>query len=167
LLLRFDGVFLLRFAARMLDALSLFQLPPRLTRAVCPGQPMVVDVAADRKPLASVVEDAYQAWLWVDARVAQLPVSARRQLGHRLLDAVLDALTGTAEAVYLPRGRERTSCLQYVSRRLLLVRLLLRGARDRRYLSIDQHEHAMVLIDGWGRQVGGWIRDELSKSTPR
>jgi hypothetical protein len=167
LLLRFDGVFLLRLAARRFEALLLFQPPPRLTRAVCSGQQSFVDPATERKPLASVVEDAYQAWMWVDARVAQFPVSVRRQLGHRLLDAILDALTGTAEAVYLPRGRDRVVCLEHVSRRLLMVRLLLRGARDRRYMGVDQHEHAMALVDAWGRQVGGWLRDDRSRLKPR
>jgi hypothetical protein len=37
LLLRFVGAFLLRFAARTFEGASLFQLPPRLTRAACPG----------------------------------------------------------------------------------------------------------------------------------
>ncbi len=147
----------------MLDASLLFQLPPRLTRAACPGESTVVPTADPRKPLASVVEDAYQAWLWIDARVASFPVSARRQLGHRLLDAVLDAVAATTEAVYLPRGGERRERLRHVSRRLVLVRILLRGARDRRYLGVDQHEHAMRLFDVWGRQVGGWMRAEAPK----
>ena len=124
-------------------------------------------VMDERKPLASVVEDAYQAWLWIDARVASFPVAARRQLGHRLLDAILAALTATTDAVYLPRGGERRECLRHVSRRLVLVRLLLRGSRDRRYLGVDQHEHAMRLIDTWGRQVGGWLRAEMTKPEAR
>lgn len=122
-------------------------------------------MADERKPLASVVEDAYQGWLWIDARVASFPVIARRQLGHRLLDAILDALTATSEAVYLPRGGERVACLRYVNRRLVLARILLRGARDRRYLGVDQHEHAMRLLDAWGRQIGGWLRAD-SRSAP-
>jgi hypothetical protein len=40
LLLRFDGAFLLRFEAESLDASLLFQLPPRLTRSVDPGETM-------------------------------------------------------------------------------------------------------------------------------
>jgi len=114
----------------------------------------------ERKPPAAVIEDAYQGWLWIDARVATFPVLARRQLGHRLLDAVLDALVGTTEAAYLPRGAPRIGRLQEISRRLTTARILLRGARDRRYLGIDQHEHAMRLVDGWGRQIGGWLRAE-------
>lgn len=111
-----------------------------------------------------MVDDAYQAWLWLDARVASFPVAARRQMGHRLLDAVLDALAATIEATYLPRGRARMERLGDANRRLAVARILLRGSRDRRYLSVDQHEHAMKLVDTWGRQLGGWLRAERERS---
>ncbi len=48
---------------------------------------------------AAAVEAGYGCWIWLDARVGTFPVAARRQMGHRLLDAVLDALTATVEAV--------------------------------------------------------------------
>ncbi|MBN1608247.1 MAG: four helix bundle protein [Polyangiaceae bacterium] len=109
---------------------------------------------------AAVIEEGYQAWLWLDARVQGFPASARRQMGHRTLDAVLDALAAAAEAAYLPRGARRVAELETANRHLTLVRLLLRGARERRYLSVGQHEHAMRLLDAWGRQLGGWLRAE-------
>jgi hypothetical protein len=121
----------------------------------------------DRKPIAAVVDDGYHAWLWIDARVARFPVLARRQMGHRLLDAVLDALVATTESAYLPRGRERVGRLHDANRALAVARILLRGARERAYLALDAHEHAMKLLDGWGRQVGGWIRAERAReATP-
>ena len=119
-----------------------------------------MQVQPERKSPAALVDDAYQAWLWLDERVAAFPVLARRQMGHRLVDAVLDALVGTTEATYLPRGPVRLDRLRAVNRSLAVARILLRGARDRRYLGLDQHEHAMGLIDAWGRQVGGWLRAE-------
>ena len=120
LLLRFEGAFLLRFDDRRFAAPSLFQLPPRLTRAACPGRSSVMRNTGEIKPPAAVIEDAYQAWLWTDARVAVFPVLARRQLGHRLLDAILDALAATTEAAYLPRGR-RVERLREASRSLTLA----------------------------------------------
>ena len=112
----------------------------------------------------AIVESGYQAWLWVDARIAAYPVCARRQLGHRTLDAVLDALSATTEAAYLSRGPARIGCLELANRRLTLTRILLRGARERRYLSISQHEHAIRLLEAWGRQLGGWLRKERGAS---
>lgn len=117
----------------------------------------------ERKPLPTLVEHAYGTWLWLDARVAAFPAHARRHVGHRLLDGVLDALTALVEATYAPRGPRRHEALAFANRRLTLVRLLLRGARDRRWLSLAQHEHAMTLVDEWGRQLGGWLRAESSR----
>lgn len=77
-----------------------------------------------------------------------------------MIDAALDALTLTTEACYSPRGSARVELLALVNRRLALLRILLRGARERRYLSLGQHEHAMRLIDTWGKQVGGWLKSE-------
>ncbi|MBN1610950.1 MAG: four helix bundle protein [Polyangiaceae bacterium] len=124
--------------------------------------------AADRSrpPIApaAVIEEGYQAWLWLDARVEGFAASARRHIGHRTLDAVLDALAATAEAAYLPRGERRVLELEAANRRLTIVRLLLRGARERRYLSVGQHEHAMRLLESWGRQLGGWLRAERRRT---
>jgi hypothetical protein len=50
--------------------------------------------------LGEIKPDAYQARLWTDARVAVFPVLARRQLGHRLLDAILYALAATTEVAF-------------------------------------------------------------------
>jgi hypothetical protein len=114
---------------------------------------------------AAIVEVAYAAWLWLDERTSSFPALARRQLGHRLLDAALDALAATTDATYLPRGEARTSVLRHASRRLTVLRILLRGARDRRHLSTAQHEHAMRLVDDWGRQIGGWLRSEEARES--
>ncbi len=114
----------------------------------------------EKATLPAVVEQGYAAWMWLDGRVASMPVSARRQLGHRMIDAVLDALVAATQAAYLPRGPARLRELHAASRSLAVLRILLRGCRERRYLSIDQHEHAMKLVDDWGRQLGGWIRHD-------
>lgn len=112
---------------------------------------------------AAVVEAGYQAWLWLDARVADFPRDARRSLGHRLIDATLDTVACVTEAAYLPRGAERVGRLERANRQLSVARILLRGARDRRYLAVSQHEHAMRLVDGLGRQIGGWLRSERAR----
>jgi hypothetical protein len=121
--------------------------------------------AAGSGSRAAAVEAGYACWMWLDARVGTFPVAARRQMGHRLLDAVLDALTATVEAAYLKPGGRRVGCLELANRRLALARLLLRGARERRYVSIAQHEHAIGLVDVWGRQLGGWLRAERARAS--
>jgi hypothetical protein len=118
------------------------------------------------KSLPSLAEHAYATWLWLDERVATFPTDARRQMGHRILDATLDALAATVEATYARRPPTRAAKLELVSLRLTVLRILLRGARDRRWLSIAQHEHAMQLVDDWGRQVGGWLRSLRAPGAP-
>jgi len=51
-----------------------------------------------------------------------------------LLDATLDALAAVVEASYARRGEGRRTTLAVAARRLTLMRILLRGARDRRHL---------------------------------
>jgi hypothetical protein len=110
-----------------------------------------------------VVEEAYQAWLWVDERASAFPKLARGTLGRRLSSALLDALARTVEATYSPRGRLRADLLASANRSLSVGRILLRAARDRRHLSVAQHEHGMELLDAWGRQLGGWLRAERAR----
>lgn len=114
----------------------------------------------------AVVEQGYQAWLWLDALVARFPRAARRELGARIADAALDALTATTVASVSPRGPAREAQLRLANRSLTVLRILARGARERRYMSIAQHEHGMRLVDDWGRQLGGWLRAE-DRQQPR
>ena len=110
----------------------------------------------------AIVEHGYQVWLWLDERVNSFPVAARRQLGHRILDACLDSLTATTEATYLS-ANDRIASLYLVNRKLTLLRILLRGARERKYLSVGQHEYLLPRVDQWGKQIGTWLRAERSK----
>lgn len=120
------------------------------------------------RPLVTVVEDGYRIWLWLDERVAGFPVLARRSLGQRIVAAALDALVATIEASLVRRGSSRIERLNDANRALTLLRILLRGARDRKHLSVSQHEHVMREIDGWGRQLGGLLRSERTAAgTPR
>jgi hypothetical protein len=111
-----------------------------------------------------VVEQGYQTFLWVDERVASFPQLPRRLLGQRLAAAILDALVATTEAAYL-RGPPRLQRLDEANRFLTVGRILLRISRDRRHISLDQHEHAMRLVDDWGRQIGGLLRAERARAT--
>jgi hypothetical protein len=162
LLLRFDGVFLLRLAPRTLEALLLFQLPPRLTRVDCPGVQETMPNPPPATTPATAVEQGYLTFLWLDERIASFPQLARRLLGQRLASATLDALVATTEAVYL-RGPRRIARLEDTNRHLTVGRILLRVCRDRRHFSVDQHEHALRLVDDWGRQIGGLLRVERER----
>ena len=113
-------------------------------------------------PLATLpiaVERAYDIWLWLDGRVTDFPTAARHGVGHRILDASVDLLDAYLQAAYAPRSSpEATAALGRANQRLALLRLLLRGARERRYLSIAQHDHAIERFAELGKMTGGWLR---------
>jgi hypothetical protein len=91
-----------------------------------------------------------------------VPRSGQADAGQRLTNASLDALVATVEAA-MTSGAARIVLLREANRALTVARILLRATRDRRLLSIAQHEHVMQRVDAWGRQLGGWIRSEAAK----
>jgi hypothetical protein len=117
--------------------------------------------------LPGAVLAAYDLWIWLDGRLADFPAWARHGAGRRIGDAAIDVIDGLLEATYLPRGDPgRRVALTRANQRLALLRLLLRGARDRRYLSVDQHEHAAVRAVELGQMIGGWLRSMPKPTAP-
>ena len=107
----------------------------------------------------AAVEQLYSLWIWLDERVADFPVHARHGLGRRLLDTVLEALDQVTRAAYAERtGQVRRVALSEANHRLAFLRLLLRGARDRRHLSLNQHAFAMEAVVAVGKGVGAWLK---------
>ena len=110
---------------------------------------------------------AYDLWLWIDARLVDFPVWTRHALGRRLGDTAIDVLEGLTAATYARRGsRDSIAALARANQRLALLRLLLRGARDRRYLSVSQHEHTIERTAELGRMIGGWLRAAAKDPAP-
>ncbi len=120
-----------------------------------------------RPTLPVAVDRAYELWLWLDQHVAQFSTHARHSLGQRLLDdslALLDALVGAA---YAPRASvARIEHIDRARHRVAMLNLLLRGARERRHLSVSQHEHAMKSTVALGKMIAGWIRFEREPAAP-
>lgn len=113
-----------------------------------------------------IIRSAYQLLLYIDERVANYPAAARPGLGRRTLDVILDITGELTAAAYAPRKSEaRHRKLSSASSKLTFLRLLLRAARDRRYLSKGQYEHTMRPLVDIGRMVGGWIKLEESRRT--
>ncbi len=109
--------------------------------------------------LPAVVERAYELWLWLDAHVVNLPAHTRAALGARTLDAALDLLDALLVAAYAPRASDdHVRALRSANQRVALLRFLLRGLRDRKHLSLDQHAYAAERLDTIGRMTGAWRR---------
>jgi hypothetical protein len=111
------------------------------------------------------VERAYDLWLWLDARVTDFPVHARHSVGQRVSDASVDLLDALVVASFSERGSAaRREALERSRHRVGLLRLLVRGARERKYLSPAQHEFAAERLATLGRMVAGWTRWERERA---
>ncbi len=113
-----------------------------------------------RKSSAPVaVEEAYQLWLWLDNHIANLPAQARAATGARVLATAIDTLDVLLRVAYEPRGSaERPALLRSANQRIALLRYLVRGLRDRRQLSLEQHAYVATRLDAIGRMVGAWSK---------
>lgn len=114
-------------------------------------------MARAKGPVA--VESLWEFWVWLDARVADFPVSARHSLGEPLCTTTIEAMRALVSAGYRPRGSaEQRDALRTANEALALLRLLVRGAHARRYLSSDQHAFATGRLVEVGRMIGGWLK---------
>lgn len=102
-------------------------------------------------------EETYQLWLWLDAHVMNLPARVRAATGAHVLTTILDVLDALVSASYEPsESLERPTLLRRANQRIAFLRYLLRGMRDRRQLSLEQHEHVATKLNSIGRMVGAW-----------
>jgi len=121
---------------------------------------------AARFPAA--VERAQALWIWLDARVQDFPAASRHLLGARLVDCAIELLDALLAAAYAPRGSpELLEATARAAQRTALLRHLLRGARERRYLAASHHDYAIEKLAELGRMIGGWRRHAQAHGGPR
>nr|NIR90837.1 four helix bundle protein [Gammaproteobacteria bacterium]NIU06313.1 four helix bundle protein [Gammaproteobacteria bacterium]NIV52878.1 four helix bundle protein [Gammaproteobacteria bacterium]NIX87586.1 four helix bundle protein [Gammaproteobacteria bacterium] len=69
--------------------------------------------------------------------------------------AVLEVLERTVEAAY---SRHKQPLLRRANLRIEVARHLWRLAYEFEAVSTRRYEHGARLMDGIGRQIGGWLR---------
>ncbi len=84
-----------------------------------------------------------------------------------MVSAAEDVMESLVRATYAKRGSAtRTGALAQANVQVAVLRLLVRGCRERHLLSVSQHEHATELLVGLGRVIGGWQRATTSTDIP-
>lgn len=112
----------------------------------------------------AAVEKTLQLWIWIDARLPHLPAFARASAGAKFVEALLVTLDHLTRAAWLPaRSAESLAALREANHRIAFARLLLRGMRERAYLSVDQHAYAAEELESIGRMVGAWLRAQSER----
>jgi hypothetical protein len=111
--------------------------------------------------LPMAVEQTYTLWLWLHEWLGDFPVRARHGVGERMETTLLNGLEALAHAAYAPRGSPaRVEALTLARGHMTFLRLLFRGARELRLLSVAQHEFAVEQVVSIGRLVSAWLRRE-------
>ena len=127
--------------------------PPRARRRL----------VADAKEL-SVIQRSYDLALWAIPLVERFPRSQRSLLGDRIQSTLHDLLEGLLEAKYTPSPR-RLQLLDRANLQLTRLRFQLRLAADLGHLRERSWLHACTLVDGIGREVGGWRRSAAGRGS--
>ena len=98
---------------------------------------------------------------WLIPTVEGFPKSQKFLLGDRMQNTALDVLERLIEATY---GVNRATNLKAANLGLEKLRHLFRLASDLRHIDKRRYEYAARELDGVGRMVGGWIRQDRAKA---
>lgn len=99
------------------------------------------------------VQDCHELLVWLIGQIDQFPRVRRFTLGERLESAVLELLELLVDAAY---ARSKHEQLARANRRVEIIRHLWRAAYELKVVPLKRYEHGARLLDGLGRQVGGW-----------
>ncbi|MDP2652207.1 MAG: diversity-generating retroelement protein Avd [bacterium] len=103
----------------------------------------------------AIVEKTYELILWLYPVVNRFPKSQRFVLGQHIENTLLDMLENIIAA---NQTRDKTPHLKHVSVDLDKLRLLVRLAKDLKFMSIKKYAFAAERINEVGRMLGGWIK---------
>ncbi|MDP6357692.1 MAG: diversity-generating retroelement protein Avd [Planctomycetota bacterium] len=108
-------------------------------------------------PDAPIFVAWYAFATWALDRAESFPKSSRFTYGQRLVNLCLEFEEVLVDALY---SREKQGKLQFLNRRLSVMRIMIRRCTDRRMLSQKQYQHAGREIERIGRMLGGWIKQQ-------
>lgn len=97
----------------------------------------------------------YQTLCWLLETCDRFPKQSRWVLGNRVANHGLDAMEAIVEAIYT---KARLPLLRQINRHIELLRVLLRIAHHRHYLSSKQFAYISEQLDTAGRMTGAWAR---------
>ena len=105
-------------------------------------------------------EKWYSILGWILDRVEKKKKNARFSIGARTADTALDILDRLVDCIYT---KKRQYILREINMFLEKLRVLLRLAHDRHYISTRQYGFIARELDSFGSMIGGWLRSEARK----
>lgn len=106
----------------------------------------------------TIFEKTYQLVLWLFPTVQLFPKSQRFVLGQQIENTALKILQGIIKA---NASKSKLPILYQVSIELDTLRILLRLAKDLKFISVKKYGVASGLVNEVGKLLGGWIRSNM------
>ena len=107
----------------------------------------------DNTPKA--VSDCHELLKWLIPQIDKFPRVRRFTLGERLETTLLEVLEAVVEAAYT---RQKQPVLRRANLRIEVARHLWRLSYEFEVVNARRYQHGARLMDGVGRQIGGWLR---------
>ncbi|MFO0704578.1 MAG: diversity-generating retroelement protein Avd [Candidatus Andersenbacteria bacterium] len=104
-----------------------------------------------------IFKKAYELYKLLYSYRGVIPKADRYTLWQRCEDTTLDVVDHILEASQLGRTAKLTA-LEEAARKLNLLRVLVRLAKETTTISAKKYIAAQTLIDEIGRMLGGWLR---------
>ena len=95
----------------------------------------------------------------------QMPRGVKRSLGDKISSHCVEMLDLMALANATQRA-ERAHHIRELMKHLRAATVLLRVSHDSRYVSHGLWAQSVALLDGIGRQGGGWLKSSTQHSAP-
>lgn len=110
-----------------------------------------------------IFEKTYQIILWLYPTINRFPKSQRFVLGQQIESTALSILTGIIAA---NGERDKVPSLKRVSASLDTLRILIRLAKDLKFISVKQYVFAAERVNEIGKMLGGWMKQSASSAPP-
>ena len=94
-------------------------------------------------------------------RIIRFPVQQRSGLGARIDAKIFTGLEQLIRAYY---AKDKLALLAEINLELEILRYYLRLCKDLKLLSIKQYEYALRLLFDIGQSLGGWIKQQQTRT---
>ena len=108
----------------------------------------------------------FEKWMhildWIFDTSEKYPKSVRFTLANRTINHALEIEELLIEAIYT---KKRLPMLYKINIYVEKIRVLMRIAHKRSYISTKQYGYISEAINNFGSMIGGWIKSEQTKTT--
>jgi hypothetical protein len=108
-----------------------------------------------------IIQRVYDLILWYVPRINKFPRDHKFVLGDQMQRTLYGILNGLIRARY---RTEKVDLLETLNSDLEVLRYQTRLCKDFELLDVRRYEHVSKLINGVGKDLGGWIRQQRRTS---